>query len=143
MSSQAHPWFTNYPEGVPHEIDTDKYTSIVDLLERCIQEYGSLPAFECMGANLTYQQLDEQSQHFASYLQNVCQLPPGTRVALQMPNLLQYPVAMLGALRAGMIVVNVNPLYTAREMKHQLEDSGGRSDRHSNQFCAQPGKNPE
>ena len=124
MNDATHPWFKNYPSAVPHDIDVDKYTSIVDLLERCIKKYGTLTAFECMGASLTFQQLDEASQHFASYLQHVAKLPVGSRVALQMPNLLQYPVAMLGALRAGMIVVNVNPLYTAREMKHQLEDSG-------------------
>ena len=124
MNDTTYPWFKNYPSSVPHEIDTEKYTSIVDLLEQCIKSYGSLTAFECMGASLTFQQLDEASQQFASYLQNVAKLPPKSRVALQMPNLLQYPVAMLGALRAGMIVVNVNPLYTAREMKHQLEDSG-------------------
>ena len=124
MSDAAYPWFNNYSPGVPHQIDINQYTSIVDLLEKCIKNYGSLTAFECMGASLTFRQLDEESLHFASYLQQVCRLEPGSRIALQMPNLLQYPVAMLGALRAGMIVVNVNPLYTAREMKHQLEDSG-------------------
>ena len=124
MSDPAYPWFQSYPDGVPHTIETDKYSSIVNLLDTCIKKYGTSVAFECMGATLTYRQVDEQSQHFAAYLLEVCRLKPGSRVALQMPNLLQYPVAMLGALRAGMIVVNVNPLYTAREMKHQLQDSG-------------------
>ncbi len=124
MSEPAYPWLQSYPAGVPHTIDTEKYSSIVDLLDTCIKKYGSSVAFECMGATLTYRQLDEQSQHFAAYLLEVCHLKSGSRVALQMPNLLQYPIAMLGALRAGMIVVNVNPLYTAREMKHQLHDSG-------------------
>ncbi len=124
MSDPAYPWFQSYPAEVPHTIDTNKYSSIVNLLDTCIKKYGDSVAFECMGATLTYRQVDEQSQHFAAYLLEVCHLKPGSRVALQMPNLLQYPVAMLGALRAGMIVVNVNPLYTAREMKHQLQDSG-------------------
>ncbi len=124
MNDNAYPWFQSYPAEVPRTIETDKYTSIVDLLDKCIKKYDSAIAFECMGATLTYRQVDEQSQHFAAYLLEVCQLKPGSRVALQMPNLLQYPIAMLGALRAGMVVVNVNPLYTAREMKHQLEDSG-------------------
>ena len=124
MSDPAYPWLQNYPNGVPHTIDTEKYSSIIDLLDTCIKKYSSSVAFECMGATLTYRQLDEQSRHFAAYLREVCHLKPGSRVALQMPNLLQYPIAMLGALRAGMIVVNVNPLYTAREMKHQLQDSG-------------------
>ena len=124
MSDPTYPWFQSYPDGVPHTIETGKYSSIVNLLDTCIKKYDTSVAFECMGATLTYRQVDEQSQHFAAYLLEVCRLKPGSRVALQMPNLLQYPVAMLGALRAGMIVVNVNPLYTAREMKHQLQDSG-------------------
>ncbi len=124
MSDPTYPWFQSYPDGVPHTIETGKYSSIVNLLDTCIKKYGTSVAFECMGATLTYRQVDEQSQHFAAYLLEVCRLKPGSRVALQMPNLLQYPVAMLGALRAGMVVVNVNPLYTAREMKHQLQDSG-------------------
>ncbi|MGB3852577.1 MAG: AMP-binding protein [Tunicatimonas sp.] len=124
MTDSAYPWLKSYPDGVPHTIDPNKYSSIVDLLDRCIEKYTDSVAFECMGATITYRQLDEQSQHFAAYLLEVCHLKPGSRVALQMPNLLQYPITMLGALRAGMVVVNVNPLYTAREMKHQLSDSG-------------------
>ena len=124
MSDAAYPWFDHYPPAVPRTIDTNTYSSIIDLLEKCIKKYESQIAFECLGTSLTFQQLDHESTGFAAYLQQVCKLPTGTRIALQMPNLLQYPVAMLGALRAGMIVVNVNPLYTAREMKHQLEDSG-------------------
>ena len=123
MSDVSYPWFDHYPPSVPHEIDTDQYSSIVDLLEKCIKKYGERVAFECMGATLTFQELDRESANFAAYLQHIG-LSSGARVALQMPNLLQYPVAMLGALRAGLIVVNINPLYTAREMKHQLEDSG-------------------
>ena len=124
MNNITYPWFDHYPPNVPHEIDTNQYSSIVDLLEQCIKKYKDRVAFECMGASLTFEQLDRQSANVAAYLQQECHLSPGDRIALQMPNLLQYPVAMLGALRAGLTVVNVNPLYTAREMKHQLEDSG-------------------
>ncbi len=124
MEVKTSPWFQHYPEGVPQEIDSHQYESLVDLLETCIKEYGPLSAFECMGAAITFDELDQQSQDFAAFLQKDLKLAKGSRVAIQMPNLLQYPVAMLGALRAGMIVVNVNPLYTAREMKHQFNDSG-------------------
>ena len=124
MSNVAHPWFNSYPSDVPHEISISQYDSLADLLEKCVEKYSDRVAFECMGARLTFRQLDDASKCFATYLQQVCKLPTGARVALQMPNLLQYPVAMFGVLRAGMIAVNVNPLYTAREMKHQLEDSG-------------------
>ena len=124
MSNAKHPWFNSYPSGVPPEIPINKYQSIVDLFEKCVAKYDDRIAFECMGKTLTFRQLDHASKCFAAYLQHTCKLPVGARVALQMPNLLQYPVAMFGVLRAGMIAVNVNPLYTAREMKHQLEDSG-------------------
>jgi long-chain acyl-CoA synthetase len=124
MEVKTSPWFQHYPEGVPQEIDPHQYESLVDLLETCIKDYGSLPAFECMGAAITFDELNQQSQDFAAFLQQDLKLAKGSRVAIQMPNLLQYPVAMLGALRAGMIVVNTNPLYTAREMKHQFNDSG-------------------
>jgi len=124
--SDAQPptWYEHYPNKVPHEINMHKYESLVALLEKSIKEYGNLPAFDCMGASITYNELDRLTQNFAAYLQHDLELRRGTRVAIQLPNLLQYPIAMLGALRAGMVVVNVNPLYTAREMKHQLADSG-------------------
>lgn len=124
MEVKTFSWFKQYPEGIPHEIDPHQYTSLVDLLEQCIKEYGPLPSFVCMGATITFDDLDRLSCNFAAYLQQDLGLSKGDRIAIQMPNLLQYPIAMLGALRAGLIVVNVNPLYTAREMKHQFNDSG-------------------
>lgn len=124
MEVQTSPWFQHYPEGAPHEINPSQYSSLADFLESCIKEYGSLTAFECMGASITFDELDRLSQDFAAYLQEDLRLEKGSRLAIQMPNLLQYPIAMLGALRAGIVVVNTNPLYTAREMKHQFNDSG-------------------
>ena len=124
MEVQTFSWYKNYPEGVPHEIDPHRFESLVDLLKYCIKEYGPLQAYTCMGASITFDDLDRLSRNFAGYLQQDLKLAPGSRIAMQMPNLLQYPIAMLGALRAGMIVVNTNPLYTAREMKHQFVDSG-------------------
>ncbi|QIZ76742.1 long-chain-fatty-acid--CoA ligase FadD [Ferrimonas lipolytica] len=118
------PWLKSYPEDVPHEIDPDKYNSLVDLLEQCISDYSDKPAFSNMGQVLSYRELDQQSKAFAAYLQHKLGLKKGDRVALMMPNLLQYPVALFGVLRAGLVVVNVNPLYTARELEHQLKDSG-------------------
>jgi long-chain acyl-CoA synthetase len=120
-------WTQAYPEGIPTEIDVRKYASLKDILERSCQRFGSLPAFSNMGTTLTYSELDRKSRAFAAYLQTGVHLERGDRVALMMPNLLQYPVAMFGVLRAGMTVVNVNPLYTARELQHQLEDSGAKA----------------
>ncbi|MEM8965625.1 MAG: AMP-binding protein [Bacteroidota bacterium] len=124
MEAQISPWFQHYPEGIPQEINPKQYESLVDLVETCIEEYGSRTAFECMGAAITFNELDQLSKHFAAFLQQDLKLKKGDRIAIQMPNLLQYPIAMLGALRAGLIVVNTNPLYTAREMKHQFNDAG-------------------
>ncbi|WP_144394067.1 AMP-binding protein [Pleionea sediminis] len=116
-------WLESYPEGVSPEIDINDYQSIVDIFNESVENYGSRPAFTNLGITLSYTDLDNQSAKFASYLQHDLQLPKGSRVAIMMPNLLQYPIAIFGALRAGMTVVNVNPLYTARELKHQLNDS--------------------
>lgn len=124
MVSKEHPWYKNYPKSVPKEIDPHQYESLVDLLEECIKKYGDLPAFECMGKSISFNELDKLSADFAAFLQHELRLQKGDRIALQMPNLLQYPVALLGALRAGLIVVNTNPLYTAREMQHQFKDAG-------------------
>ncbi|MCO5100096.1 MAG: AMP-binding protein [Burkholderiaceae bacterium] len=118
------PWLDQYPRGVPAEIDAGKFESLADLLGSCCRRFADLPAYESMGTVLTYRQLDEASRAFASWLRNDAGLGRGDRVALMMPNLLQYPVALFGALRAGLVVVNVNPLYTPRELAHQLEDSG-------------------
>jgi long-chain acyl-CoA synthetase len=116
-------WLKSYPAGVPAEIDLNEYTSLNDVLDQSCRKFHDLPAFRNLGTTITYAELERQSRHFAAWLQSLG-LAKGTRVALMMPNLLQYPVALFGILRARMIVVNVNPLYTAPELEHQLKDSG-------------------
>jgi long-chain acyl-CoA synthetase len=118
------PWFKSYPAGTPHEIRLDEYNSVTEIFEESCKKYKDRVAFENMGARLTFAQVDELSRHFAAYLQMELKLQKGDRIAIQMPNLLQFPVAFIGALRAGLIVVNTNPLYTPREMEHQFKDSG-------------------
>ena len=116
-------WLKHYPKGVPPEINVDEYVSIREVFEESVAKYASRPAFSCMGKSLTFSELDTLSTAFGAWLQGAgCK--PGARVALMMPNILQYPVCLFGALRAGCTVVNVNPLYTARELEHQLNDSG-------------------
>ncbi len=117
------PWFKNYPKGVPHEVRTDEYNSVTEIFEESCKKYSSKVAYENMGARLTFAQVDELSRNFAAYLQHLG-LKKGDRIAIQMPNLLQFPIAFIGALRAGLVVVNTNPLYTPREMEHQFNDSG-------------------
>lgn len=117
------PWINHLPAGVPAEININEYSSLVDMFEKSVNKYADQPAFINMGATLTYRKLEERSRAFAAYLQNELKLVKGDRVAIMMPNLLQYPIALFGILRAGMIVVNVNPLYTPRELKHQLNDA--------------------
>ena len=117
-------WFQNYPEGSPTTLDTSKYDSMLDILDKAIREHPDRPAYINMGQVLTFRKLEERSRAFAAYLQNELKLERGERVALMMPNLLQYPIALFGILRAGLVVVNVNPLYTPRELEHQLQDSG-------------------
>ncbi len=119
-----YPWLKSYPNGVPHEIDINEYSSINDILHQAFDKYKERPSFTCMGKEFTYGEIDSLSQKFASYLQNELKLSKGDRVALMMPNILQYPIALFGVLRAGMVAVNVNPLYTERELEHQLKDSG-------------------
>ncbi|MEN7548545.1 AMP-binding protein [Rapidithrix thailandica] len=121
---EMKPWLKHYPEGVNAEIDPNRYSSLLALMNEAFQKYKDLPAYENMGKSITYGELDDLSKKFAAYLQQYTGLKKGDRVAIQMPNLLQYPVAMYGVLRAGMIVVNTNPLYTEREMKHQFNDAG-------------------
>jgi long-chain acyl-CoA synthetase len=118
------PWFKSYPSGTPHEIPLYEYASVTEIFEESCKKYKDRVAFENMGAQLTFGQVDELSRNFAAYLQQELKLQKGERIAIQMPNLLQFPVAFLGALRAGLIVVNTNPLYTPREMEHQFKDSG-------------------
>ncbi|MBI5448431.1 MAG: AMP-binding protein [Gammaproteobacteria bacterium] len=117
-------WFKSYPADVPHEIDPDYYPSLVELFLTSCKKYHNLPAFSNMGTSLSYGQLDKLTRDFAAYLQQELKLKKGDRFAIMLPNLLQYPVALFGALRAGLIVVNVNPLYTPRELIHQLNDAG-------------------
>ncbi|ANQ84198.1 long-chain-fatty-acid-CoA ligase [Azoarcus olearius] len=116
-------WLKSYPAGVPAEVDVGEFASIGDLFEQGVRRYGSRPAYICMGRSLAYDELDVLVSRFAAYLQGELKLARGARVALMMPNVLQYPVAMFAALRAGYTVVNVNPLYTARELEHQLRDA--------------------
>lgn len=123
----SKPWFQSYDSGVPHEIDVNAYASIIEILEEGFAKYSTLPSFHCMGKSYTYREIDLLSRKFASYLQHDLKLQKGDRVALMMPNILQYPVALFGVLRAGLIAVNVNPLYTARELEHQLNDSGSKA----------------
>ena len=118
------PWLKSYPDGTPAEIATPTHSSIAALFEKTCQEYPDNPAFTNMGTTLTYRQVDEKTAAFANFLRQDLGLNKGDRVAIMMPNLLQDPVAILGVLRAGLVVVNTNPLYTAPELKHQLNDSG-------------------
>ncbi len=116
-------WLKGYPEGVPAEIDLAEFSSLKDILEKSCQRFNDLPAYSNLGTVLSYGAIDRLSRDFAAFLQGVG-LSKGDRVAIMMPNILQYPVALFGVLRAGMVVVNVNPLYTPRELEHQLVDSG-------------------
>ena len=120
------PWINAYPEGIPAEIDPGGYSSLKALMERSFERFASEPAFSNAGTRLSYAEMEELSRHFAAFLQ-ARGLKHGDRIAIMMPNLLQYPVAVFAALRAGLAVVNVNPLYTPRELEHQLRDSGARA----------------
>jgi long-chain acyl-CoA synthetase len=113
-----------YPKGIPAEINADEYASLKEILERSCSKFAELPAYGNMGVSITYRELDVASRKFGAYLQKVVGLKKGDRVAIMLPNLLQYPVALFGVLRAGLTAVNVNPMYTARELEHQLNDSG-------------------
>ena len=116
------PWLSQYPPGIPANIDVSQYENMVDFVNECINKYADLPAFENMGKRLTYKQLGKFSDQFGAYLHSRG-LVPGDKIALMMPNLLQFPIALMGCLKAGLTVVNTNPLYTPREMKHQFVDS--------------------
>ncbi len=117
-------WLKSYMAGIPAEIDVDEFSSLRDLFEKSVGNFSAHVAYISMGKALTYEELDRLSRDFAAYLQAVVKLPKGARIALMMPNCLQYPICIFGALRAGYVVVNCNPLYTARELEHQLRDSG-------------------
>jgi long-chain acyl-CoA synthetase len=120
------PWLSAYPPGVPADVATDAYASLTQLLLTSFQAHGPKTAFSFMGEELSYTELDQQSQQLAAYLQSLG-LVKGDRVAIMLPNVLQYPISVAAILRAGLVVVNVNPLYTARELQHQLNDSGAKA----------------
>ncbi len=122
--SQERPWFKSYPQGVPQQVDLEQYRSIVSVFDEAISKYRDRPAFRNFGKTLTYGEIERLSRQFAAYLLGELKLKKGDRVAIMMPNCLQYPIAIFGVLRAGLTVVNVNPMYTPRELKHQLVDSG-------------------
>jgi long-chain acyl-CoA synthetase len=128
-------WLKSYPPGVPAEIDASRYASIRHILEESCARFADKPAFTCMDRTITFGELDRLSRSFGSWLQNVAGLPKGARVAIMMPNCLQYPVALFGALPAGYVVVNCNPLYTPRELEHQLDDSGAEAIVILENFC--------
>ncbi|MAD46838.1 MAG: long-chain fatty acid--CoA ligase [Oceanospirillaceae bacterium] len=120
-------WDGKRAPGVPDQIDLTQYNAVVEVIENAFQRFADRPAFTSINHTLTYQQINEYSAAFAAWLQNHTSLKPGDRIAIQMPNILQFPIAMYGALRAGMVVVNTNPLYTEREMLHQFNDSGAKA----------------
>ncbi|XBT42721.1 long-chain-fatty-acid--CoA ligase FadD2 [Pseudomonas viridiflava] len=136
---QADFWNDKRPAGVPSTIDINAYTSVVEVFERSCKRFADRPAFSNLGVTLNYAELERHSAAFAAWLQQHTDLKPGDRIAVQMPNVLQYPIAVFGALRAGLIVVNTNPLYTEREMRHQFKDSGARALVYLNMFgkCVQ------
>ncbi|QZA55758.1 long-chain-fatty-acid--CoA ligase FadD2 [Pseudomonas sp. 2hn] len=131
---QADFWNDKRPAGVPSTIDMNAYTSVVDVFERCCKRFADRPAYSNLGVTLSYADLERHSAAFAAWLQQHTELVPGDRIAVQMPNVLQYPIAVFGAMRAGLIVVNTNPLYTEREMRHQFKDSGARALVYLNMF---------
>ncbi|MAV30413.1 MAG: long-chain-fatty-acid--CoA ligase [Cycloclasticus sp.] len=118
------PWLSSYPKGISADIEIEKYASVVEIFEQSVKEFANRPAFSNLGTSLTYSQFNEATKAVAAYLQKTLNLKKGDRIAIMMPNLLQNPVSIFGSLRAGLTVVNTNPLYTARELRHQLIDSG-------------------
>ena len=119
-------WLSSYPQGVPADKGTSRYASVVDMMEESLKKVADRPAYSFMGKELSYRQVDELSRTFGTYLQGLG-LAKGDRVAVMMPNVMQYPLAVAGIMRAGYTLVNVNPLYTARELEHQLKDSGAKA----------------
>ena len=128
-------WLKSYPPGVPEEVDLDAYASVTDVFEQAIKRFGKSPCFSNLGTTLTYDEMDRYTDQLASYLQNLPGMTRGDRVAVMMPNVLQNPIAIFAILRAGLTVVNTNPLYTPRELKHQLSDSGARAIIVVENFC--------
>jgi long-chain acyl-CoA synthetase len=128
-------WLKSYPPGVPHEIDPDSYQSVTDVFEQAIARFGENPCFCNLGTSITYNEMDRYTDQLASYLQNLPGLTKGDRVAIMMPNVLQNPISIFATLRAGFTVVNTNPLYTPRELRHQLSDSGAKAIIVMENFC--------
>jgi long-chain acyl-CoA synthetase len=128
-------WLKSYPPGIPEEVDLDAYASVTDVFEQAIRQFGSSPCFANMGTTLTYDEMDHYTDQLASYLQNLPGMTRGDRVVVMMPNVLQNPIAIFAILRAGFTVVNTNPLYTPRELKHQLNDSGASAIIVMENFC--------
>jgi long-chain acyl-CoA synthetase len=128
-------WLKSYPPGIPEEVDLDAYASVTDVFEQAIRQFGKSPCFANMGTTLTYNEMDRYTDQLASYLQNLPGMTRGDRVAVMMPNVLQNPIAIFAILRAGFTVVNTNPLYTPRELKHQLNDSGTKAIIVMENFC--------
>ena len=122
--ASARPWTKNYPKGMPVDIDPNEFASVADMAEQSFTRFAASPAFSNMGHAISFAQLEVLSRHMAAYFQTTLKLQKGDRVVIQMPNLLQYPIALFGALRAGLTVINLNPLYTAKEMQHHIADSG-------------------
>ena len=131
----SKPWLQSYPEGVPAEISIDEYASVADIFDQSVCKYEELPAYSNFGKTINYKEVKEFTSQLGAYLKNELGLEKGSRVAVMMPNLLQNPVAIFGILRAGMVVVNTNPLYTARELKHQMNDSGAEAIIIVENFC--------
>ena len=117
-------WLARYPKGIPADVNVAEFGSVGEMFDKSVAKFGPRAAYTNMGTAISYSELDRLSRAFAAYLQSVLKLQKGARVALMMPNILQYPVALFGALRAGYTVVNCNPLYSPRELEHQLADSG-------------------
>jgi len=116
-------WHTSYG-NIPHEINPNAYRSVLDMMEQSMRLYADFPAMRCLGLTLSYADLDRESRHLAAYLQNTLKIQKGDRIAIMTPNLLAFPIAFLAIIRIGAVQVNVNPMYTARELEHQLNDAG-------------------
>lgn len=123
---ENRPWYANYPKGIAQEVDVEQFSSVTDFVDQCLKKFGPDVAYTNLGKEMTFAEVDKAAENFAAYLQSLG-LKKGDRIAIQMPNCLQYPVALFGAVRAGLIIVNTNPLYTAREMAHQFHDSGAKA----------------
>ena len=130
------PWLNSYPNGIPEEIDIDEFSSVADIFDKSVKKYAEQPAFSNFGKTISYNEVNEYTSQLGAYLKNDLGLKKGARVAVMMPNLLQNPVAIFAILRAGLVVVNTNPLYTPRELKHQLKDSGAETIIIVENFCS-------